>query len=80
MRIDYMLGFSIIWRVPIDAIHGVLGYFYPTIPVIVEELNVNHIDFNEDRFCKPFINDSIIHHTFGEEADVVKSHFSCIKF
>ncbi|SKB71536.1 4-alpha-glucanotransferase [Soonwooa buanensis] len=75
MRIDHILGFFRIWRMPIDATQGVLGYFYPAIPVTKEELHANHIDFNEDRFCKPFINDSIIHHTFGEEADVVKSHF-----
>ena len=38
MRIDHILGFFRIWRMPASAVQGILGSFYPAIPVTVEEL------------------------------------------
>ncbi|WP_300670934.1 4-alpha-glucanotransferase [Soonwooa sp.] len=75
MRIDHILGFFRIWRIPIEATQSVLGYFYPAIPISNEELKANHIDFDEDRFCKPYITEIILERTFGEDSEVVKSHF-----
>lgn len=33
MRIDHILGFFRIWRMPASAVQGILGSFYPAIPV-----------------------------------------------
>ena len=43
-----------------SATQGLLGYFYPAVPVTLEEFAARHIPFNFDRYCKPFINDQIL--------------------
>ncbi|MDO4225394.1 MAG: 4-alpha-glucanotransferase, partial [Bergeyella zoohelcum] len=75
MRIDHILGFFRIWRMPISATQGILGYFYPAVPVTEAEFSARHIPFNYDRYCKPFINDQILWDYFGYEAGVIQSHF-----
>lgn len=67
MRIDHILGFFRIWRMPISATQGILGYFYPAVPVIFDEFKARHIPFDFERYCKPFINDEILWKYFGEE-------------
>jgi 4-alpha-glucanotransferase len=69
MRIDHILGFFRIWRMPISATQGILGYFYPAVPITLEEFNAWHIPFNFDRYCKPFINDQILLKYFGENIE-----------
>lgn len=69
MRIDHILGFFRIWRMPISATQGILGYFYPAVPIVLEEFNARHIPFNFDRYCKPFITDLILWRYFGEQSN-----------
>ena len=71
MRIDHILGFFRIWRMPISATQGILGYFYPAVPIVVDEFRARHIPFNYDRYCKPFINDQILWDYFGEDTSQV---------
>lgn len=66
MRIDHILGFFRIWRMPISATQGILGYFYPAVPIVLDEFKALHIPFNFDRYCKPFINEQILWKYFGE--------------
>ncbi|HCA08028.1 4-alpha-glucanotransferase [Chryseobacterium sp.] len=68
MRIDHILGFFRIWRMPISATQGILGYFYPAVPIVVDEFKARHIPFDFNRYCKPFINDKILWKYFGEES------------
>jgi len=68
MRIDHILGFFRIWRMPISATQGILGYFYPAIPVVPEEFKARHIPFDFERYCKPFINDMILWNYFGDQS------------
>lgn len=75
MRIDHILGFFRIWRMPMSATQGILGYFYPAVPVRLEEFGARHVSFNEDRYCKPFINDQILWDYFGEERDAIHNKF-----
>lgn len=75
MRIDHILGFFRIWRMPMSATQGILGYFYPAVPVTLEEFEARGIYFNEDRYCKPFINDQILWDYFGEEGETIHNHF-----
>ena len=75
MRIDHILGFFRIWRMPMTATQGILGYFYPAIPVVMDEFEARGIYFNEDRYCKPFINDQILWDYFGEERESIHNHF-----
>ncbi len=75
MRIDHILGFFRIWRMPMSATQGILGYFYPAIPVRVAEFQARGINFNENRYCKPYINDQILWDYFGEERDGIHHQF-----
>ena len=75
MRIDHILGFFRIWRMPMSATQGILGYFYPAVPVKMEEFQARNIPFNVDRYCKPFINDQILWDYFGDERDAIHNQF-----
>ena len=75
MRIDHILGFFRIWRMPMSATQGILGYFYPAIPVRMDEFSARHIPFYYDRYCKPFINDQILWDEFGDERDNIHNQF-----
>ncbi len=74
-RIDHILGFFRIWSIPMQAVEGIMGYFVPAIPVDVSEFGERGIWFDYYRYCKPFINDEILDHTFGSYADRVKREF-----
>ncbi|MDE6574402.1 MAG: 4-alpha-glucanotransferase, partial [Muribaculaceae bacterium] len=66
-RIDHVLGFFRIWQIPIDAVHGLLGYFNPALPYSVDEMRYNY-DFwiDVDRQTKPYIMDYFIGDFFGQ--------------
>lgn len=75
MRIDHILGFFRIWRMPMIATQGILGYFYPAVPITTQEFRARNIPFNEDRYCKPFINDQILWDYFGDEKEAIHQQF-----
>ncbi len=65
-RIDHVLGFFRIWQIPMDAVHGLLGYFNPALPFTVDELRFNYdfwIDVNSH--TKPYIMEYFIEDFFG---------------
>lgn len=71
-RIDHILGFFRIWQIPRESIQGILGYFHPAVPVSREEMRQRGIDFDESRYCLPYITDSILEECFGNYAGVMK--------
>ncbi|WP_234111544.1 MULTISPECIES: 4-alpha-glucanotransferase [Chryseobacterium] len=75
MRIDHILGFFRIWRMPMSATQGILGYFYPAVPVKMEEFHARNIPFNYERYCKPFINEQVLCDYFGEEREAIHNEF-----
>lgn len=72
-RIDHILGFFRIWQIPGGAVSGILGYFDPAIPVVKEEFIQRGIDWNEDRFCEPFITEEILEEHFGNYAGMIRA-------
>lgn len=74
-RIDHILGFFRIWSVPAHAVQGIMGRFVPCLPVHFVEFGENGIWFDDQRFCKPFINDLILSEVFGEMSESVKQQF-----
>jgi len=74
-RIDHILGFFRIWSIPMKSVEGILGRFVPAIPVDISEFYSNNIWFDYDRYCKPFINENIIQHLFGEKAQEATEQF-----
>jgi 4-alpha-glucanotransferase len=74
-RIDHILGFFRIWSIPSHAVQGIMGRFVPCLPVHFVEFGENGIWFDDQRFCNPFINDSILYEVFGDIAATVRSEF-----
>ena len=75
-RIDHVLGFFRIWQIPMDAIHGLLGYFNPALPFSPEELR-NEYDFwiNPEIQTRPLILEWMLHDFFGDATDEAKFNF-----
>lgn len=75
-RIDHVLGFFRIWQIPMDAIHGLLGYFNPALPFTPDELRQSY-DFwiDIDLQSTPYIMDYFLADFFGEYVDEVKERF-----
>ena len=75
-RIDHILGFFRIWQIPLDAVHGLLGYFNPALPMSAEELR-NSYDFwiNPDVQCHPLILEWMLGDFFGEYREEAKAMF-----
>lgn len=73
-RIDHILGFFRIWQIPLDAIHGLLGYFNPALPFAPEELRHNY-DFwiHPDVQTKPLILEWMLTDFFGEYTTEAKT-------
>ena len=74
-RIDHVLGFFRIWEIPIDAVHGLLGQFSPSLGMTREEIEAYGLNFQEELFTKPFIADWTLEKIFGEQAQYVKDTF-----
>lgn len=74
-RIDHILGFFRIWSIPAHAVQGIMGHFSPCLPVHYVEFGESGIWFDEKRYCKPFINDEILHEVFGELEPVAREQF-----
>lgn len=75
-RIDHVLGFFRIWQIPMDQIHGLLGYFSPALPYSPEELRNNYdfwIDVN--LYTTPYIMDYFLGDFFGPYTDEARSRF-----
>lgn len=75
-RIDHVLGFFRIWQIPMNALHGLLGYFNPALPFTPQELQGNY-DFwiNTDLHTKPYIMDYFLTDFFGEYTDEARERF-----
>lgn len=66
-RIDHILGFFRIWQIPLDALHGLLGYFNPALPYSADELR-NNFDFwiDPDLQTNPLILEWMLGDFFGD--------------
>lgn len=74
-RIDHVLGFFRIWSVPMHAIEGVFGVFVPAIGFTKADFEKSGLQFDESRFCNPYINDDMLQNMFGDKASDVKLQF-----
>lgn len=75
IRIDHILGFFRIWSIPETQVNGILGYFQPCLPIEESEFAQWNIPFDYNRYCKPFINETIINEMFGDNGHYVKTTF-----
>jgi len=75
-RIDHILGFFRIWEIPMDAVHGLLGYFNPALPFSPSEMREN-FDFwiNVDVQTKPLILEWMLDEMLGDKKDIFKERY-----
>lgn len=73
-RIDHILGFFRIWEMPVDAVQGIMGHFNPSLPFSLEEIKSRGINWDYDRFCKPYISEQLLTHLFAENAEWVEQN------
>ena len=74
-RIDHVLGFFRIWEIPVHSVHGLLGQFAPALAMPRGEIQSYGLNFQEDRFTRPFITDWVLDRMFHERADEVKEKY-----
>ena len=75
-RIDHILGFFRIWEIPMDAVHGLLGYFNPALPFSPNEMR-EQFDFwiNVDIQTHPLILEWMLDEMLGEHKEEFKERF-----
>ncbi|MDO4159416.1 MAG: 4-alpha-glucanotransferase, partial [Prevotellaceae bacterium] len=74
-RIDHVLGFFRIWEIPINAVHGLLGQFSPSLGMTREEIQAYGLNFQEELFTEPFITDWVLERMFAERAFMVREQY-----
>lgn len=74
-RIDHVLGFFRIWEIPVNAVHGLLGQFQPSLGMTREEVEGYGLHWQEELFTTPFITDWVLDRMFGDRAQYVRDHF-----
>ncbi len=74
-RIDHILGFFRIWEIPLNAVHGLLGQFVPSLPLSREEIESYGLSFDENHYLKPYIHEHFLQQVFGPHTDAVKNTF-----
>eukprot|EP01129_Flabellula_baltica_P007285 TRINITY_DN2819_c0_g3_i1.p1 TRINITY_DN2819_c0_g3~~TRINITY_DN2819_c0_g3_i1.p1 ORF type:complete len:868 (+),score=235.10 TRINITY_DN2819_c0_g3_i1:1068-3671(+) len=73
-RIDHILGFFRIWEIPRDFTSGLMGHFYPSIPVHRNELTEAGF-WDIDRLTDPYITYDMLQFHFGENTDYVVNKY-----
>ncbi len=74
-RIDHILGFFRIWQVPFEHVEGIMGYFDPALPIHIDEIRSRGIDFDYNRYCRPYIRDESLAERFGDAVEEVKLNY-----
>ena len=74
-RIDHVLGFFRIWEIPINAVHGLLGQFSPSLGMSADEIRSYGLNFQEKLMTEPFIADWVLDRIFGKLADTVRNKY-----
>ncbi len=67
-RIDHILGFFRIWEIPLDAVHGLLGYFNPALPFTAEQMQSRYGFTFDSSYLKPAINGWVVNRIFGDRS------------
>ncbi len=74
-RIDHILGFFRIWEIPLDAVHGLLGYFNPALPYTPAQMREWYGFSFDTSYTKPAINGWLLYHIFGERKAEVENTY-----
>ena len=77
LRVDHVLGFFRIWEIPrATCVRGMLGHFFPALPVSRDELASRGL-WDIDRYVRPYVRWHLIRDKFGAEAEeVARKYFN----
>ncbi|MDL2223205.1 4-alpha-glucanotransferase [Bacteroidales bacterium OttesenSCG-928-M11] len=73
-RIDHILGFFRIWEIPQESTEGLLGYFYPSLPYSLEEIEQTGMKFQKD-MCEASVREDHLSAIFDEYTTEVKQTY-----
>jgi len=73
-RIDHILGFFRIWEIPRHCIGGLLGRFFPSIPINRSELE-SHGLWDVNRLCEPYVRTHLLQDYFGGEHSKIQGEY-----
>jgi 4-alpha-glucanotransferase len=74
-RIDHILGFFRIWQIPENSVEGLLGYFSPSLPFSIEEIENSGLKFRNETFTRAHIHEKFLPELFGEYVPEVKQAY-----
>jgi 4-alpha-glucanotransferase len=75
LRVDHVLGFFRIWEIPrATAIRGILGHFFPCLPITTEELLKWGLS-DIDRYVKPYVRWHLLIAKFGPDARRIAARY-----
>jgi 4-alpha-glucanotransferase len=75
-RIDHILGFFRIFRIPSNVRLGLLGQFVPALPMSEKEIEKYNLGITKKEFCTPIITDEIIEKIAGKEfSELIKDDY-----
>lgn len=76
-RIDHILGFFRIFRIPASCTWGLLGQFAPALPMSVKEIESFGLKFDAKKMTVPHLSDETLSAIFGEfKEEVQKKYFN----
>ena len=77
LRVDHVLGFFRIWEIPrATCVRGMLGHFFPALPVSRDELAQRGL-WDIDRYVRPYVRWHLIRDKFGADAvEVAHKYFN----
>ena len=76
-RIDHILGFFRIWEIPTDCVWGLLGYFNPSMPLFVSEIEHYGFWFDRDRYTIPYVTKHNLYNLFaGDTEEIIGAYFN----
>jgi 4-alpha-glucanotransferase len=76
-RIDHILGFFRIWEIPTDCVWGLLGYFNPSMPLSVSEIEHYGFWFDRDRYTIPYVTKHNLYNLFaGDTEEIIGAYFN----
>jgi 4-alpha-glucanotransferase len=73
-RIDHILGFFRIWEIPSHCVSGMMGRFYPSIPIWRYELESQGL-WDVNRLTEPYVKTHLLKDQFGSDWEDVRNFF-----
>jgi len=73
-RIDHILGFFRIWEMPASAVSGMMGRFFPSVPVWKDEIAGANV-WDIKRLSEPHITRSFVGNLFHDQSDTIVNTF-----